>query len=806
MRLSVYSILLLLCVSFLSSNAQENVGIGTTTPEPRAILDISANDKGLLVPRLTTIQRLEIDTTLLPMNIEGLLVYDKDFNQFFYFNDSCWVRAIGPKGPTGPAGINGATGPTGVAGVDGATGNDGATGPAGVDGVTGPTGVAGVNGVTGPTGASGIVGPTGAVGISGATGATGVTGQAGATGASGTIGVDGITGATGPAGADGPTGIQGPSGNTGTPGRNGVDGIDGVTGPTGADGITGLTGATGADGTTGPTGADGATGTQGTTGPSGIDGPTGPTGADSSVPGPTGATGSNGATGVTGSGATGPTGAAGVNGTNGVTGPTGTNGVTGPTGVTGVTGSGATGPTGAAGVNGTNGVTGPTGTNGTNGVTGPTGATGVSGSGATGPTGATGTNGTNGVTGPTGSNGTNGVTGPTGVTGSGATGPTGAAGTNGVNGVTGPTGITGVTGSGATGPTGVIGTNGVTGTTGITGPTGAGGGGGDAWLIEGNTGTTGGDAVSAGASYIGTNDAENFNFRTNSIYRGRITSTGQFLYGSALYQAPAVVAPDQNGQFVAKGIAGSFPTAIKGYASTNGAGVFGQVPAGVASFTAAIFGEYRGLLPNSAAVRGDNYTNGGRAIYGRETTGNAASYAGYFDGQIKIVGNVTVTGDVNVTGLVNKAGGSFFIDHPLDPLNKTLRHNFVESPENLCLYRGKVVLDENGQAVVELPDYFVSLTKENEATVSITPIGKPFLTGYEWNEKYSAFIVYGEPGREISWIVLADRDDPVMKIFYKPTVEWKGNGNLERGKLLFPKAYGYPLNTGYYYDENSPKY
>src|SRR5690554_1751753 len=46
--------------SFSLLNAQDNVGIGTTTPEATAVLDVSANDKGMLVPRLTTAQRVEL--------------------------------------------------------------------------------------------------------------------------------------------------------------------------------------------------------------------------------------------------------------------------------------------------------------------------------------------------------------------------------------------------------------------------------------------------------------------------------------------------------------------------------------------------------------------------------------------------------------------------------------------------------------------------------------------------------------------------------------------------------------------------
>ena len=182
-------------------------------------------------------------------------------------------------------------------------------------------------------------------------------------------------------------------------------------------------------------------------------------------------------------------------------------------------------------------------------------------------------------------------------------------------------------------------------------------------------------------------------------------------------------------------------------------------------------------------------SNGATAygVWGKSTTG----YAGYF------------SGDVHVNGVLTKTSGAFLIDDPLDPLNKTLRHNFVESPENLCLYRGKVKLDNNGKGIVEMPDYFVALTKENEATVALTAIGEhPFLTSYKWNDDFTAFSVYGNPNREVSYQVLADRDDPAIRQLRKPVEEEKGNGNFEKGTLLNPKAYGHPESMGWdYYRE-----
>jgi hypothetical protein len=162
---------------------------------------------------------------------------------------------------------------------------------------------------------------------------------------------------------------------------------------------------------------------------------------------------------------------------------------------------------------------------------------------------------------------------------------------------------------------------------------------------------------------------------------------------------------------------------------------------------------------------------------GTAATGEA--YAGYFAGNVHIEGSLT------------KPVASFLIDHPLDPENKTLRHNLVESPEYLCLYRGKVKLDDKGKALVQMPDYFAALTKEEEATVLFTAIGdKPFLTSYKWNKKFTAFTIFGSPNGEASYIVLADRDDPAIQLLRYPVEEEKGKGNFEKGKLLCPEGYG----------------
>ncbi|MCD6418673.1 hypothetical protein J7M00_07815, partial [bacterium] len=225
-----------------------------------------------------------------------------------------------------------------------------------------------------------------------------------------------------------------------------------------------------------------------------------------------------------------------------------------------------------------------------------------------------------------------------------------------------------------------------------------------------------------------------------------------------------------------------------------------------------IFSNY-GVYGNAVADSGSKY-----GVYGYAYADSGAKYGvyGYAGGdgdtKIGVYGSAGGTGtnwagyfngDVNIIGSLSKGGGSFLIDHPDDPLHKLLRHNFVESPENLCIYRGKVKLNKHGKAVVKMPDYFKSLTKEDEASINLTPAGKPFLTGAEWNDDYTAFTVYGEPQREVYWTVYADRDDPVMHKLYHPVVEDKGDDKIcPDDKLLYPEAYGYPEEMGVDYMQN----
>lgn len=64
------------------------VGIGTTSPDASAQLDVSSSSKGLLTPRMTSAQRTSITNPA-----TGLLVFQTDATQgFYYYNGSSWTN------------------------------------------------------------------------------------------------------------------------------------------------------------------------------------------------------------------------------------------------------------------------------------------------------------------------------------------------------------------------------------------------------------------------------------------------------------------------------------------------------------------------------------------------------------------------------------------------------------------------------------------------------------------------------------------------------------------------------------------
>ena len=155
------------------------------------------------------------------------------------------------------------------------------------------------------------------------------------------------------------------------------------------------------------------------------------------------------------------------------------------------------------------------------------------------------------------------------------------------------------------------------------------------------------------------------------------------------------------------------------------------------------------------------------------------------DGNSDFTGNVTITGDLNVTGNIAKGGGTFKIDHPLDPKNKYLVHSFVESPEMMNIYSGNATTDANGYVTVTLPKYFEAANKDFR--YQLTSIGSFSQAIIKEKVNGNKFVIQtSTPGVEVSWQITAVRSDKFAnenRIVPEKEKEFKGT-------YLHPKLYG----------------
>jgi len=226
--------------------------------------------------------------------------------------------------------------------------------------------------------------------------------------------------------------------------------------------------------------------------------------------------------------------------------------------------------------------------------------------------------------------------------------------------------------------------------------------------------------------------------------------------------------------------------------SNDGTAVLGLATA--SGNTIAVMGENTGASGNTFGVYGQTNSPDGTGVFGLGGFGSAGIgvygegyWAGWFANQ------VWVNWNLHVVGYLTKGGGSFKIDHPLDPANKYLYHSFVESPDMKNIYDGVVILDSRGEALVEFPSWFETLNKDFRYQLTCIGGFAPVFVA-EKMEGNRFRIAGGTPNLEVSWQVTGIRKDAWAEKNRIPVEEEKTGD--ERGRYLHPDAFGQPKEQG----------
>ncbi len=299
----------------------------------------------------------------------------------------------------------------------------------------------------------------------------------------------------------------------------------------------------------------------------------------------------------------------------------------------------------------------------------------------------------------------------------------------------------------------------------------------------------GGAGEGISSNRTGSTNQYGIDFYTNSTNHMSITNSGKVGIGTA---SPTMAMLQVNGGSNGA-IYGMGPSASSTGSEDKGLaiGVWGDTGASAnANYGPAILGtaddNYAGLFVNNSSTTAQtlmatNLSSSSSAV--------AFIAGGYFLADnclIDVGGNLVCGGDI--------VGSSkqFKIDHPLDPANKYLYHASVESSEMKNIYDGNVVLDANGEATVQLPDWFEAMNADFR--YQLTPVGRPgpgtLLYVSQEISGNSFQIAGGSPGLKVSWQVTGVRQDAYAKAH--PLVVEEAKSESERGKYIHPEVYGAP--------------
>lgn len=235
--------------------------------------------------------------------------------------------------------------------------------------------------------------------------------------------------------------------------------------------------------------------------------------------------------------------------------------------------------------------------------------------------------------------------------------------------------------------------------------------------------------------------------------------------------------------------------------ATNGAGSFGVGGNGAGLYGDATGANMTGTVGTVSGVDSEGVQGGATGVrslgvFGY-TYGTDAGSAGVFGSAGGSAYAGKFQGNVEVSGLVSKGGGSFKIDHPLDPANKYLFHSFVESPDMMNVYNGTVTTDEKGYATVTMPDYFEALNRDFRYQLTVLDEGEGAWTMARVVRKMkdNRFTIQtSQPKAEVSWQVTGIRHDNFananrIQVEVDKEPEYKG-------KYLHPTEAGMPEAMG----------
>jgi hypothetical protein len=170
-----------------------------------------------------------------------------------------------------------------------------------------------------------------------------------------------------------------------------------------------------------------------------------------------------------------------------------------------------------------------------------------------------------------------------------------------------------------------------------------------------------------------------------------------------------------------------------------------------------------------------NSTGDGIDAWPGEGPGSANAYAGYF------------VGDIVVQGTVSNESAALKIDHPLDPANKYLVQASVESSEMINIYTGNVTTDAQGEATVNLPDWFEMVN--TDFRYQLTVIGQFAQAIISRKiESHHFQIRTNAPNVEVSWQITGVRQDAYAKA-HPLVVEETKDAHL-KGYYMHPEFYG----------------